>query len=347
MLTLGAIKKDKFAVFDKIDDNFTRLNQINALVYIENLAGLTQTNIQDWPVLEIFKSDSELIVTSKVEINQRFFQAKNETVAPKISTVLDPKQLLALKQLSTYIVPNERKGIEERITRHRRALNDYHGHIRAQVQAIMQETTKLAQLQEINFDLAAKISPALDSGLWKLKVIDGYGWIEFETVNDVFLSYNNASQGVRISAINMGKFVCTLNVKDGNFLVDGAGNNMKVYGYIHPHIDGGNLCTGDLWAQFAEARTTHNISKLLDITWRVLNSYNHDSMYINLVQFDRLARGLGPISGIYDHQRSVSSTSVYYPIWQKYIKDRDAEEVSENDEPEEIDEENFDNEDDN
>lgn len=310
-LTLKDLKKNNFAHFASIGDKFTRLNQINALVYLENLAALSGTKIDNWPVLEIFKDEAGQLVTAKNQINARFFKHRETQAAPPSLSTVPQDQLSMLKDLGESLKRSRMTNLQREVVNYQSSINRYYREIDTLTAGLLAVGDQLKAFDSMSFDPSVEVAKIIASGKWRFLNVDHLQWVSFATVNDIILTYRNDAQGINCS-VNLGLFKVQFNLGTGAFRVYKLGRNLEVNGYYHPHVSGGNLCTGEVNRLFSEAISKRDLARVLDIAFDVLSSYNHDSPYVLLTSFDALAKHQQDPNGYNWTSRVISTDSVYY-----------------------------------
>jgi hypothetical protein len=280
-MNISQLEREKFSVLSTITDDRKRNAQINAIKYIKTLASVSNTDIMHWNILDLFSKDGA-VITDRTSINKVFFSYReNAPINP--TTITEDKYAKLLK-----LTENRKKvSSSDLMDMHRRKMNDAINYYNNYYLKYLIEAAKYKRrhdaLQGYTPNYAAEIEKLCSDGFWKLIDILSES-IEFETVNDIILTYVNERHGSLMS-VNMGKFRVSFNMLNCRLLAFAAGNNCITNSYIHPHVSSNSICFGELQNEAHDYIACGNLTATMEIAQKALTAYNDGSPYLQLENF--------------------------------------------------------------
>ncbi len=306
-MQLTELKADNHAVFQKIPDSFARLNQVNAVLYIENLAKISNTRIGDWDIVSTFREGDApgphgipLLVTEKNEINRRFFTLK--TTSPQVIADLPPDVTAKLMKIHTTTLERKRRALQLNIQNAIRNIDSYTNNINSQMTNLAGYREEERAFENVSNDTLLKnFAPLLTSAFWTEMNIDSDGGIISFATPEIELWEKNAAAGLNFG-VNLGRFRGNFYVNERTFKITYIKDNTACGSYRHPHVSNeGNMCWGDTVNVAQKAMQDLDIVKLFETCRLVLTNYNAGNPFASLNNFWSTAdvfRRRGTLGGI-------------------------------------------------
>lgn len=281
-MNIAQIEQDKYQIFNSITDERKRNASINAVKYIKTLASMSNTNIQHWKVIDLFKSENGL-VTDRTAINKIFFSYRdNAPVNPTTIDEVNYKKLMDLQKNRSQV------NNGDLLTKCRRKTDEAQRYYTDYYLKYIKEANLLyrryqqAQLYTPNY--AVEIENLCKAGFYELRNI-GTEIIELDTANDVIITHVNRTHGIKRS-VNMGKFTISFNVMTSVVRCYVLGNNIVLSSYPHPHVSGHAICFGELSNEAQDLIASGNLTAVMELAQKILTSYNDDSAYRPLQDYE-------------------------------------------------------------
>jgi len=286
-MKIEELKRDNFSAFASLTDEYTRLNQINAVKYIEHMAALSNTDIRNWDIKQVFADQDKegLLIVSKTELNKRLF-AHKERVEQKVDAlkVLSPKDLDDLKKIAERVSSELKKKALRRLEEHKDNAESYQREVDKHMALARKAAAELEIYNSGKLkDISGDICKVVEKGFFKYdRIVDGKV-LRLTTINDVVLTHKDNVQLIDMS-LNLGSFAVEYHLIDGRVTVKAAGRNRFYNDLYHPHLSSyGEVCWGGARQNAVDALASGDIVTLCDLIAYILSAYNVRDAYVNLV----------------------------------------------------------------
>ena len=285
--TLSAKLASSLSAVDKIQ-------QTKSLEYIIQLAALTNTNISEWDIFELFTAGQGKILVDKKEINKRFFERKSEAVAAATASAnrtvkkftAMPELAAKLEEFSAVYLKNQERNIK-------RQLDDWTENVKRCFAQTEQSARELAKFRAM-YDGLRTTSPAdvmkkelaevLAEGSWTNPVFYE-NCLYLNTKNNVSISCTNKAAGIDIR-VDCGQLAVKIDLGNLYMRVIPYKNNLDAQGFYHPHVNReGGICWGDAGNQVSDWMGQGRIGEMLKILYSLLFNYNERNPYIAIQHF--------------------------------------------------------------
>lgn len=262
--------------------------QLNAIRYIDHLAGVTKTDVSDIK-LEHFMNQNGNLHVYRTEINKVFFEIKSQIPNfPTPAPVIAPARLLEfnkafIKQMKQRFI--EKQNMVQNNLRSARTFAKRSSDANKLLMESKLEEMALSKQLDAGIDLEPQVKQVLSAGFFKLEE----SGLRFYTPK-ITLSYFNEVQKVQ-NTCPMGDFTVELylDVHEGlRAFVSSRTNNVRAGDYIHPHIsNNGEICYGDSKGHAIAAMKSMDLPELMSIIQCVLANYSNGNPYIYLYSFQK------------------------------------------------------------
>ncbi len=283
-MQIAQIEENKYQVFSVITAVRERNACINAVKYIKTLATMSNTNIMHWDITGLFGKPGGKIATDRTEINKIFFHYREN--APANPTSIDAASYAKILELNkkrlTYSCENLKTQAKNKLDSAEKYYTDYYLRYMKESAGLLR---RYQAMQGYVPNYALEIEQVCAAGFWKFVLVDDNG-VLMETANDIILVHIDPSHGVKRS-VNLGRFSANYNCVIGTVYARGVGNNVEHAGYIHPHISNRTICFGELQNASHDYIASGNLTKTFEIIQKAITSYNDDSAYRALHQFEQ------------------------------------------------------------
>lgn len=262
--------------------------QTQALTYIERLATVSQTPIDEWNIKEIFGTGDGLkIVTEKAEINRKLFEAREKMAKSTPSLDLSmPRQLQAAVEL---LQSAERKRLARRnqrdVTRLTADIDSMHRDLRTRAQKLRQAVEKQKAIETVGLmpEPLDELRKVLAQGVWDFWTVNHQGMQVVSKV-DCVARHVMPSAGVN-RTINFGRFRVVIGW-DGQITVKPHQNNLYSDRAIHPHVYAeGGVCFGDASGRVALMIAQGETAQVMGVLWEVLSNPNNGSPIVAIEHY--------------------------------------------------------------
>ena len=262
--------------------------QRNTAIYIEKLASLSGTNINNWN-MEPFLKENERLPTDKNKINQVFFSLKENPVINLDDEKMTEEQKRILHK--TFGCHDE-TSLKAKLASHERSAKNYSHEAANQHKLAMRINKELLSAMAGRNTSDEKMYELLSQGFWEVHRYpdEAEATLILKTVNEVIITYINEDHGVK-QQFNFGRMRLRLR-EDGHVKVyikqeDNKDKFIVDDGHCHPHVgNGGGVCTGELSKEFDRAVGERDFSKIAIIVQKVLLSYNPEDAYRQITHYE-------------------------------------------------------------
>ena len=285
-MNISTIEANRYEHFNKIEDLRKRNAQINAVKYIKTLASMSNTNIMHWDILALFDKGDALL-TERSSINKVFFSYREN--APANPTSVTEDKYAKLLRLTTNRARYSCNDLLERaVSKKREAIRYYDDYYLRYLKEANGYMRRYQAMQGYTPNYAEEIEKLCSDGFYQLHEVTDDS-IVFHTVNDIILVHIDARHGVKRS-VNLGMFSIGYNLLNSRVRVVGIANNINANGYCHPHVSSNNICFGELQPEAHDYIASGNLTQTMLIVQKALSTYNDDSPYRSLLQFEDYGR---------------------------------------------------------
>lgn len=293
MNTISELKAQNFAPFN--GDAFRE--QVDAVKYIERMAGVTGAAIDKWDILECFRNPlsatGKVIITDKRSINKRLYELdKQAKDGVPVEGLSDQKEI---KKISDLIFSEIETGRRAELSRSwKDALRSASNYTETAEQYRKNAFHYFKQLSALKNsespEIQKEINAVIQNPFWEYKGIgennDGHKFLKFHTRAEIVLTEKNPSAGIDIS-VNVGRFEAQLVPKTSMVRVFQAGNNVLAHGYWHPYISSaGGVCWGNASDTADELLASAKYGQAFALLAALLATYDSNTTpYMDLVNF--------------------------------------------------------------
>ncbi len=270
--------------FDRFKDQAVekRINNISSVQYIELLAQQTGTTISKWDLDDIFGTErGENFITSKTEINRRFFEYKDSkpqqeaAILPKSSEEVVKKLDEMGGEVAKQAISRRKTDVTNRLEQARAAVRDRVANLNEFIRSAQTFQAELNDITEVPPTISADILESCSTGFFKLRRI-GKGLIQLTTANDIVLTEKIAKAGVDYS-VNLGRILIEIRFGSGMVIVAKPfkDNLFLPDRFFHPyiHCDGG-ICWGTGASAYSEAAMKFDLKRVLSLLASLLSTYS-------------------------------------------------------------------------
>lgn len=293
-MNMREIRKKSYNVFHDCESGAHSEALKRALCYIDQLGAVTQTDISDWDITEIFKnpgSEKGFIYTDKNKINAVFFEEMKKPVEKPVSKLSDDTRL-HLKGIFREVGGQARRIMQEResslksqVEAHRRAYEQSLGKwidIRHNIESNN-------GIHSIEFYMN-QIDKILAGGFWTMTSSDqGTSYLTFESP-EIVLSEVNEKADISYS-VPLGRFFINLHFNGVINIGPLNPTKLRPRSVYHPHVaPDGTPCFGNLASEYHLAVEKADMVSIMDICKQVLTNYCPENPFAHLHEFrDMLA----------------------------------------------------------
>jgi len=288
---INQLFRTQFSLFQDYETN-ARVEQIEKIMYIQDIAGKLNKNIQGINLFELFPNNNNIILAEKTDINRILATFKREdfiTEDEKIVVLLDDDQASIIGEtMKTFRDINETKiqsKIDSKIYDAQYYSNEY-------MRYLKEASTLRIQLENLknnnsNF-VVDGINKLLETGKYSINSQTNSN-IELLINHDVILTQKNTRANIDLR-VNLGQFKIVVEYGSGslNSYVRKHDNNITVHHFIHPHVENGTngyVCFGNMDASYTDAVRELDVFKMVETIYKVLTNYNHENPYKPLSLF--------------------------------------------------------------
>lgn len=283
--TLKEIYEQKFNCFSSEADHEIRKAQVDAVLYIERMASITNTDISQWDIFDVFKNPSKdffldrPLVTDRADINKRMLarESQDKRGVPDLLRQLDEdvckniREHLTLEKMR--ISDAARVGIRDC----HRSASQYKKQYEDSMRLAWEKKLFLAEINnETDLSFTSKINDVLKKGFWEFHDYN-YQKMRLKTRMEVILTHKNEAAGIDLR-VNFGKFIAEVNYGKLRILVLPWEKNLSSRGYYHPYIsNGGDICWGNMSYAADDLYKSGDIPGLLELLGSLLVTYSPDA----------------------------------------------------------------------
>ena len=285
----------RYKVFSRLGEE-KRIGQIDAVKYIFLIASTSGVSVSDWDCQEVFgavKGSANEIVTSKLDINKRFFEKVEELAAaspiPSEPTPLDESTKENLKILSRQYIADLIARAENDYRNRLSSAVDYQRSYEEQLRRAVEARAATMQISGQDPKVSEQIETLTEGSFWQYagQARESSSVFVLRTKNDVICSHKNVAAEIDIT-VNLGKFDARFDMRGGILRVVAHSDNVFVSDYIHPHISSnGSVCWGNGGDTALRAQSSMNLIQLFTLLSSVLVNYNSSNPYRSLEDFHK------------------------------------------------------------
>jgi hypothetical protein len=269
--------------------------QINAIRYVEHLAGVTKTDIASLPLGHFLNSNGNMIV-ERTELNRVFFKLReNLTETPRERAIIPRERLLEIEEYLRAALNRacdkrelEVRGQFVRVQTKARALQEEKRILVERKLSLM----ALEKARDTGPSLSPQVQKVLDRGFYTLSSGSGLSFV----TEPITLSYYNMTQG-RENVAFMGKYIVDLKFENGfSPRVYAFLDNLSCAGCVHPHVGPtGLICFGDQQSAAETYAANLDLVSLMELIKDVLTVYcdKNPYAYLHVYQELRSAKMIG------------------------------------------------------
>lgn len=279
LFTVSLLRKNDLKDFGDLSQS-KKEKVLSTLDYIDMLGSTTGTNLEHLDVFQIFGDGSPDIVTSKKEINQRFFAFVAQPPQPQVEaeTSLTDDVVRRINEMSISSVSNELNRLKDS---HREWLS----RARERQQSVEEAITEAYKLR-MQLDSFKPSTGTVGSQI--LEVVKGGFW-SFDSMRGSKLTLNtnaNVTLSLKQDHVDFGRFQVVLDVAEMTVNVVPYKDNIICDDHYHPHIsEYGSVCWGNASDAAQKYLEAGKVKELLQLTAALLTTYNDKAPYVDLHVF--------------------------------------------------------------
>lgn len=253
-----------------------------------------------------------LAMPDKTGINQLFFAHADAWLKPDALT--DEDEVFFTK-LMTADHSQEVTDLKNLIRSHQTMITRKHNEINLQAMAIHEKREQLVKMKEASsIDLGSELQAIVKAGWYKYERERTLNYNKYLspdskehaiifTTPEVVIVHQNPHAGIDMK-VNMGSFSVIYKPRHNQIKVFGNDNNLDIDAgidesdddynedyeyYHHPHVDNeGDVCWGNAAAVHSKAMVDYTPSKSFNALRTLLQTYNDESPYRDIVEFAEL-----------------------------------------------------------
>jgi hypothetical protein len=250
---------------------------VGALGYLEYLAGKTQTDIEDWDITAILKSESGIrndIIVNKGAINDLFFTHK-EKIAEGVEGFSEEIRAQVDAQVSA--LGGDKKYLQAEYNRFAGERDRWYSEYVAHHQRATAAARAIERIEKgQNPDLVGNLDKALrNQSFFRFKDFSGKH-LRLYTVADTILTHKNPAAGID-TRVNMGTFEVWFHVSGLTPEIHPRKNNLFYKELFHPHVSrDGRICFGEAAVQAFKAQVEGDFTTLLALIAHLISHYSQE-----------------------------------------------------------------------
>lgn len=299
----------------------------DAEAWVHHLCSQTGVRVED---LTGTLHEQLIALPNKHEVNKLFFQYSESLLKPD---VLGPDDIELFNELATISDTPRYNSIKEGIESLQRQIARRHMEIADMASNLISNVRDLRLMKERDeVLLAPDIEKILKDGWYKYdraKTIDWNNsnqdrWISvWFTTPDVVITHHNKAAGIDMK-VNLGSFAIQYAPRAGKIRVFPNNRNLFVdedegeQGFYHPHVyHDGEVCWGNAGAVYSAAISNMTPSKALPALRTLLQTYNDESPYRDLIDFaiQKDPTLMANLPGAYQLVEDYDSGHYYTRVW--------------------------------
>ncbi len=224
---------------------------------------------------------------SNDEVNAIYFPYVQQAQA---SNKLTDEERKKLREIHTIDNSREYKHVNELLEHSKKELSRLHERVDGIVQDIHDRNRRLRDMVvHSEYDVSIEVDKILAGGFYSLARHKTYtcpNKLLWFTTRDITLTHKNPSAGIDWE-VPMGNYYVTVNMETYDVRVKPCNNNLKYSEYYHPHVsEGGRVCWGNAAEVMAQALSDMKPSVALTALQIILTTYNDESPYATLADFN-------------------------------------------------------------
>ena len=221
-------------------------------------------------------------IATTAEANRLLMEWKAEPITP---LVLSEQDKMNLSKIGSPTSSHEYKQLLKDIEMRHVNINKNHTAIENYIKEIQTIETRKQILENLpRYDMVAEVQKILSTGLYKLNSINESHMI-FELTNLV-CEHVDKELGIDLR-VPLGDFLVIVHYDGMRVAVEPCRHNTKVNNYVHPHVNTSyEVCWGNARTMYTKTRTTFDLSGLMTTLYTLLKTYNPESPYAKLREFD-------------------------------------------------------------
>jgi hypothetical protein len=290
MNTIHEITGSRYTCFSHLE-RVEREAQIQAVDYIERMAALTNTDISEVNLFDIFGNghQKDRLITEKREINKRLNSLMKDEVKSRDLTEIEQellkkaaKKTLDLKRSRIDTMRNDKAG-------YMRQAETYYTRYAEYLRYAFDREKEIRALEgRSDMFVVEDIRKILKNKFWNLERLDSVGNPVFITNSDVILEEKNSAMGIDFR-VKFGKYKAKLSLDRPDIVVTPCEGNLKRDGYFHPYINqGGSICWGNASEAARKALSNGQYSEVMELLSALLTTYSPSATpYMSLEAFSR------------------------------------------------------------
>lgn len=267
----------------------------DVLLYVEQLASMTDTDVASWPVAQVFLHGENM--ADKGTINQRFFHYREHN-EPMLQGVVIPEEMAQLNAwFHKYRISRDISQLEHDLRTYMDYANDYLRSYTERIQLISDTKSKLNDailLTKLkgkpDHPFFAAYPEILADGFFKFRRFytqypdsrDQRSYAEFIT-QPITLTFKEESSGID-ETVFMGRYLVRLRIDRFHAYLLKYSDNLTANGYHHPHADSsGSICFGAM--NITAIIENQDYVEYMSAIKHVLKNYNDGNPYVSLSKY--------------------------------------------------------------
>ena len=278
MKTLAELKSTQFQGISA--------EHIEAIQYIEKMAGLTRTPIDSWDIFKVFNNGDNGLLVDRRAINKRLHshgllsETQRRQLTDLENTAMEAFQVRMREQaesLAQQALANRDYSIKDATSLRQR--------MEASITNAKNYDEQARNLEGKTPNIAHEVGKIIDAGFWEVESIL-YHEIHFTTKNPIVLTENNASAGVHFH-VPMGHYKVIVFAPEARLRVKQFKDNVVFDGYYHPYVnESGVICWGNAQDTANKMLARQEYAHVLELLAALLTTYVPEATpYAQLLKF--------------------------------------------------------------